>query len=187
MTIIVGEWLIRRHTPVRSMKIDRVFVLLLVVMLPMTGCFDDAVGDADATDEESNQTNQLPVIYSQMHRSGQFDIFFEVMAQDYDGSIIEFGLEFNLDGTINMQINPFPYNRLQLNYTDTWFNPSLYNPENSTDPENSGQCLELIQLIAIDDDGGVQYQPIGISSFYGDDNNDGTYECTKWVQGIGHV
>ena len=33
------------------MKTDRIFVLLLVVLLPMTGCFDDAVGDAEGTDE----------------------------------------------------------------------------------------------------------------------------------------
>jgi hypothetical protein len=169
------------------MKIDRVFVLLLVVMLPMTGCFDDAVGEADAqgdaSDEESNQTNQLPVIYSQITRSGQFDIILNVMAQDYDGNITEFGLDLNLDGTINMQINPSPYNRLQLNYTDTWFNPSLYNPENSTDPGNM-QCMEWIQLIAIDDDGGAHYLPIGIFSFYGDDNSDGTYECTNQVQNV---
>ena len=33
------------------MKTDKIFVLLLVVLLPMTGCFDDAVGDAEGTDE----------------------------------------------------------------------------------------------------------------------------------------
>jgi len=38
------------------MKIDRVFVLLLVVMLPMTGCFDDAVGEADAQGDTSDDT-----------------------------------------------------------------------------------------------------------------------------------
>ena len=38
------------------MKIDRVFVLLLVVMLPMTGCFEDAVGEADAQGDTSDDT-----------------------------------------------------------------------------------------------------------------------------------
>jgi hypothetical protein len=33
------------------MKTDRIFVLLLVVMLPMSGCFDDAVGDAEGTED----------------------------------------------------------------------------------------------------------------------------------------
>ncbi|MFL2968110.1 MAG: hypothetical protein ACJZ6A_03065 [Candidatus Poseidoniaceae archaeon] len=38
------------------MKTDRIFVLLLVVMLPMSGCFDDAVGDAEGADDESSTT-----------------------------------------------------------------------------------------------------------------------------------
>jgi len=38
------------------MKTDRIFVLLLVVMLPMSGCFDDAVGDADAEEDSSGTT-----------------------------------------------------------------------------------------------------------------------------------
>ena len=57
------------------MKTDRIFVLLLVVMLPMSGCFDDAVGDAEGTEDDTdsnttvvnnyyNQTdNQPPLIY----------------------------------------------------------------------------------------------------------------------------
>ena len=39
------------------MKTDKIFVLLLVVLLPMTGCFDDAVGDAEGTDEPVNNDN----------------------------------------------------------------------------------------------------------------------------------
>jgi len=38
------------------MKTDRVFVLLLVVLLPLSGCFDGSVGDADATDDSSENT-----------------------------------------------------------------------------------------------------------------------------------
>jgi hypothetical protein len=38
------------------MKTDRIFVLLLVVMLPMSGCFDDAVGDAEAEEDSSGTT-----------------------------------------------------------------------------------------------------------------------------------
>ena len=36
------------------MKTDRIFVLLLVVLLPMSGCFDDAVGDAEGTDDATD-------------------------------------------------------------------------------------------------------------------------------------
>ena len=39
------------------MKTDRIFVLLLVVMLPMSGCFDDAVGDAEGTDDADGTTD----------------------------------------------------------------------------------------------------------------------------------
>ena len=33
------------------MRNDQIFVLLLVILLPMSGCFDGAVGDAEGTDD----------------------------------------------------------------------------------------------------------------------------------------
>ena len=169
------------------------YVFMLGALIVFSGCVGtgttDGEGDDDAVgttviNNNYNQSNQLPVIYSQISRSGTFEIFLNVMAQDYDGNITEFGLDLNLDGTIDMQINSYPYNLVRMNYTDNWSNPLLYNPENSTEPGNM-QCMEWIQLIATDDDGGTQYRPIGIFSFYGDENNDGTYECTNWIQTIG--
>ena len=41
------------------MKTDRIFVLLLVVILPMSGCFDDAVGDAEGADDTSAVVNNF--------------------------------------------------------------------------------------------------------------------------------
>ena len=35
------------------MRNDQIFVLLLVILLPMSGCFDGAVGDAEGTDDAS--------------------------------------------------------------------------------------------------------------------------------------
>ena len=52
------------------MKTDRIFVLLLVVMLPLSGCFDDAVGDAEGADDESGTTvinnyhNNTTIVYN---------------------------------------------------------------------------------------------------------------------------
>ena len=53
------------------MKTDRIFVLLLVVMLPMSGCFDDAVGDAEGTDDATDGTtiinnyhNNTTIVYN---------------------------------------------------------------------------------------------------------------------------
>ena len=36
------------------MRNDQIFVLLLVILLPMSGCFDGAVGDAEGTDDASD-------------------------------------------------------------------------------------------------------------------------------------
>ena len=41
-----------------SMTTDRLFVILLVMLIPMTGCFG-AVGDADAQDETTFTTNDV--------------------------------------------------------------------------------------------------------------------------------
>jgi len=46
------------------MKTDRVFVLLLVVLLPLSGCFDGSVGDADATDDSSESTTVINNYYN---------------------------------------------------------------------------------------------------------------------------
>ena len=41
------------------MRNDQIFVLLLVVLLPMSGCFDGAVGDAEGTDDASSGTTVI--------------------------------------------------------------------------------------------------------------------------------
>ena len=41
------------------MKTDRIFVLLLIVMLPMSGCFGDGVGDAEAADYNDEGTTVI--------------------------------------------------------------------------------------------------------------------------------
>ena len=46
------------------MRNDQIFVLLLVVLLPMSGCFDGAVGDAEATDDETPSVEHIEPLYS---------------------------------------------------------------------------------------------------------------------------
>ena len=46
------------------MNTDRVFVLLLVVLLPLSGCFDGSVGDADATEDSSESTTVINNYYN---------------------------------------------------------------------------------------------------------------------------
>ncbi|MDB2570575.1 hypothetical protein N9X79_00255 [Euryarchaeota archaeon] len=173
------------------MRNDQIFVLLLVVLLPMSGCMDNAVGDAEGTDEDNttinnyyNQTNQLPVIYNHMFR-GTYEFYLNVMAQDYDGNITDFGADLNLNGLIDVHISSSPYDRVTMDYTENWSNPILYNPNNA--PENDGvydlNCQQWLQLIAIDDDGGMSYHPLLIISDYRDENDDGLHECTGRIIG----
>ena len=46
------------------MRNDQIFVLLLVVLLPMSGCFDGAVGDAEGTDDASSGTTVINNYYN---------------------------------------------------------------------------------------------------------------------------
>ena len=39
------------------MRNDQIFVLLLVILLPLSGCFDGAVGDAEGTDDAADGTS----------------------------------------------------------------------------------------------------------------------------------
>ena len=46
------------------MRNDQIFVLLLVVLLPLTGCFDGGgIGDAEAADESQTTENKPSVLY----------------------------------------------------------------------------------------------------------------------------
>ena len=109
------------------MKTDRIFVLLLVVLLPMSGCFDDTVGDAegaDSTDDEgtpstSTSTTVIPnlppvisveTIGSLVPVEGSdctttaFGIEVRHAMTDWDGSIVSAGWDVNLDGIIDYPV-----------------------------------------------------------------------------------
>ena len=47
------------------MRNDQIFVLLIVVLLPMSGCFDGAVGDAEGTDDTDSNTTVINNYYNQ--------------------------------------------------------------------------------------------------------------------------
>ena len=41
------------------MRNDQIFVLLLVILLPLSGCFDNAVGEAEADDDRDDSTHAV--------------------------------------------------------------------------------------------------------------------------------
>ena len=46
------------------MRNDQIFVLLLVILLPMSGCFDGAVGDAEGTDDSNSGSSVINNYYN---------------------------------------------------------------------------------------------------------------------------
>ena len=46
------------------MRNDQIFVLLLVILLPLSGCFDNAVGDAEGSEDTSSGTTIVNNYYN---------------------------------------------------------------------------------------------------------------------------
>ena len=102
------------------MRNDQIFVLLLVILLPMSGCFDGAVGDAEGSDDSDSggtNTNAVgqnhpPVISASITGSVEqtegancMTNGVQVQARhamtDWDGTIAQAGWDVDLDGTID--------------------------------------------------------------------------------------
>jgi hypothetical protein len=116
------------------MKTDRIFVLLLVVLLPLSGCFDGSTtGDAEAQDGVSEDTNEdgtsssntgtpavvalnLPPVISVETigylanvegsdcTTNAFEIEVRHAMTDWDGTIVNAGWDINLDGIIDFPV-----------------------------------------------------------------------------------
>jgi hypothetical protein len=158
------------------MSTDKLFILLLVVLLPLTGCLD-TVEPADAgsvvdADSHTHSVNTPPVIYGNWYGGVRFHdyydydtstlhedvLVFEGMVRDIDGIVVQFGVDTDLDGVIDYQMprasGYAEWNQtLSLMITDntSWMNPIDY--------DGYDYCFQWIQLIAVDDDGAMQIVP----------------------------
>jgi len=102
------------------MRNDQIFVLLLVILLPMSGCFDGAVGDAEGSDDSDSggtnanagETNHPPVISAAITGSIELTEGLDCMTNgvqvearhamtDWDGTIAQAGWDIDLDGAID--------------------------------------------------------------------------------------
>jgi hypothetical protein len=61
------------------MRKDQIFVLLLIVLLPLSGCMDGAIGDADAQDSSGSTIGNTTVInyYNYTNITSPTTLFFE--------------------------------------------------------------------------------------------------------------
>ena len=150
------------------MKTDKLFVVLLVILLPLTGCID-ASDNAEADENDAVVTqNNPPVIYGGGYFSDYYDydtstlhedvIIVQAMAKDFDGVVVELGVDVDLDGVIDFYVNDIENYTLEMvsNGSD-WMNPVHWNP--SAGSSLDGTCYQWLSLIALDDDGAMDIKP----------------------------
>ena len=161
------------------MTTDRLFVIMLVILIPMTGCFgavDNVDAEEDTVENPTSSENIAPVIYGWGINLGQSCpdnqtscsssdyvwpvIYGDMMALDMDGTVIEFGVDMDLDGEIDYDVggnySEYNYKRIYLP-NQTQFNPTLLGNPNTADGDSD--CYQWVNLMAVDDDGAVAIEP----------------------------
>ena len=150
------------------MKTDKLFVLSLVILLPLTGCID--VSDNAEADENNDAIaqNNPPAIYGMARFGDYYDydtstlhenvLTVQAMAKDFDGIVVELGIDVDLDGIIDLNANAIENYTLEMVSNDSdWMNPVPWNPSGLTmDVE---YCYQWLSLIALDDDGAMDIEP----------------------------
>ena len=162
------------------MTTDRLFVILLVMLIPMTGCFG-AIDNADSEETDQNEVeNQPPVFYGEFFRltsscpvigdSCSTDewiypsIVGDSMILDYDGQVVSVGLDIDRDLTIDYE---FSTNDNYSTYTTIGFvnisgsdlNPVLLDNWDGAKNDPDSNCYQWVNIIAIDDDGAKTIHP----------------------------
>ena len=156
------------------MRKDQIFVLMLVILLPMSGCFDGAIGEAEGNEEDQPSTtvvnnhfnysvNQEPLIYGSFVNSNecyhngdwyQSCVFVrDLFSVDPDGNITDFGMDWNNDFQIDWTF-PWDWN---TSHSETMhdFDYSVVQINAPVDPNNpDDHCYtDYINLISKDDRG----------------------------------
>jgi hypothetical protein len=164
------------------MSTDKMFILLLVVLLPLTGCLDlidpaNADEDSDA-DSHTHSVNNPPVIYGSLRFWDYYDydtstlhedvLVFTGFADDLDGTVYDFGVDYDLDGIIDIRVmeditpvvsgqDGYDIYMITNETEQMWMNPIVWNPSGHL--PSAEYCYQWIQLIAVDDDGAMTIQP----------------------------
>ena len=151
------------------MRKDQIFVLMLVILLPMSGCFDGAVGDAEGEADDVDSTvqyipNQHPIIYGSISNcyhecwdSGSVDSLVRVndfFVVDPDGTVASFGLDFDNDFQIDWYF-PWDWNTSYTN-NNIDFNYSLIEIPEPTNPNSDSRCETGWMNLIVEDDLGLK-------------------------------
>ena len=171
------------------MRNDQIFVLLLVVLLPLSGCFENTVGDAEGADEPGttivnnyfNQSDNVPPVfhtttvglggdgysvstYNSSTGNEESRMYFATLQMffsvtDVDSNITNVGLDLDLDQVIDHEFGN----------NGSWSDISIYRSPGIAQANGSmanygysayaDECFARINLIALDDKGGKTIQP----------------------------
>jgi len=148
------------------MTTDRLFVIMLVLLIPMTGCFG-AVDNADAEEDPVvnivEPPNQLPVIFGEATYYYQYELRVKAQAIDYDGNITQCGVDVTLNGMIDYiaLCEDHSYSEV-VAITDSYLTNMAQLDDHA--------CYQWASLIAVDDDGGKTIMPFRIFTEYDDEN-----------------
>jgi len=159
------------------MRKDQIFVLLLIVLLPLSGCMEGAIGVAEGAEDENDSesiqyiVNQEPLIYGGFgncigecyYQGDWYDSLVsatDIFAVDPDGNISDFGMDWDNDFEIDWSF-PWDWNESysetmpQFDYSLMIINP----PTNTNDPD--GFCSTgYMNLIAEDNLGLKEISPL---------------------------
>ena len=160
------------------MRNDQIFVLLLVFLLPMSGCLENGIGEAEAEEVDSSSTeNMLPVIYGSISLTASCptpgascstnEWIYPVLAGntmviDYDGNVTNFGVDVDLDAEIDYEMggNYSEYDvRVNFDFNESDIIPILWDPAGQSSNNPDAYCYQWINVIAVDDDGGKTIHP----------------------------
>ena len=176
------------------MKTDKIFVLLLVILLPLTGCIDisENVDAQEETPTQENISNHHPVIFGSAYfgdywhnsnSSTSTDVLIgrTLHALDFDGNVTDFGIDVDKDGIIDLPIQNWEETGAELTMVANsdvydWKNPIEFDSWGNGDVE---YCHQWLSIIAIDDDGDMTVEPFMVDFQYDDENDSCTTENTN--------
>lgn len=145
------------------MQKDQIFVLLLIVLLPLSGCMDGAIGDADAQDSSESSTTTIVNNYYNNTTISSAQIDYKYLSFDEE-------LE---NGEWNNTINPWNYQQQSPHVLMGSFNTTgghlfsvIYSAnacEQTSGWVSSNNCLFYIMSTCGDVVNPYQVFPIGTS------------------------
>ena len=152
---------------------------MLALVIVLSGCLGNTSDGVDAEDESTTIVNNFynnttveynappvisgTVVYRDYWDSEQGvlieDVFVSTsVAWDYDGTVVAFGIDLDMDGIIDANFTEAydQYLYRYLNTTGDWINPQSYDDIQ----EGRNGCYQFLNLIAVDDDGASTIIPM---------------------------